>query len=123
MHGYFTRLGLKIAQVCPRYHPDIGGVETHVREISDRLVKNGHEVEVITTDPTGKLRKSELINGVEVTRFRSLAPGDAYYLSPQIYPYLKKNAFDIIHAHSYHALPALFAALANPGSKLIFTPH
>lgn len=114
---------MKIAQVCPRYHPDIGGVETHVREISERLVKMGHEVEVITTDPTGKLRKSELVNGVEVTRFRSLAPGDAYYIAPQIYRYLRRKQFDIIHVHSYHALPALFAALANPGSKLIFTPH
>jgi glycosyltransferase involved in cell wall biosynthesis len=114
---------LKIAQVCPRYYPDIGGVETHVREISERLVKNGHEVEVITTDPTGKLRKKELINRVEVTRFRSLAPGDAYYLAPQIYSYLKNSDFDIVHAHSYHALPALFASLANSKSKLVFTPH
>ena len=114
---------MKIAQVCPRYDPDIGGVETHVREISERLVKNGHEVEVITTDPTGKLRKNELINGVKVTRFRSLAPGDAYYIAPQTYRYLKGKQFEIIHAHSYHALPALFAALANPGSKFIFTPH
>jgi glycosyltransferase involved in cell wall biosynthesis len=114
---------LKIAQVCPRYYPDIGGVETHVREISERLVKNGHEVEVITTDPTGKLRKKEFISGVEVTRFRSLAPGDAYYLAPQMYPYIKKNDFDIVHIHSYHAFPALFAVLAKPKGKFIFTPH
>jgi len=30
---------LKIAQVCPRYHPDVGGVETHVKAISERMVK------------------------------------------------------------------------------------
>lgn len=114
---------LRIAQVCPRYSPDIGGVETHVREISERLVKSGHEVEVITTDPTGKLKESEVLNGVKVTRFRSLAPGNAYYLAPQIYSYLKNSDFDIVHAHSYHALPALFAILAKPRGKLIFTPH
>ncbi|MCQ6962759.1 glycosyltransferase family 4 protein [Methanolobus chelungpuianus] len=114
---------LRIAQVCPRYSPDIGGVETHVREISERLVKSGHQVEVITTDPTGELKESEVLNGVKVTRFRSLAPGNAYYLAPQIYTYLRQNDFDIVHAHSYHALPALFAILAKPKGKLIFTPH
>ncbi len=114
---------MKIAQVCPRYYPDIGGVETHAREISERLVKRGFEVEVICTDPTGELPKNEIINGVTVTRFISVAPGDAYYFAPHIYCYLKDKNYDIIHAHSYHALPALFAALAKNGRRFIFTPH
>lgn len=114
---------MKIAQICPRYSPDIGGVETHVKEISERLVKAGHDVEVITTDPTGKLKKREIINGVKVIRFRSFAPGNAYYLAPQIYTYLKKHDYDIIHAHSYHAFPAFFASLSRRNAKFIFTPH
>lgn len=114
---------MKIAQVCPRYYPDIGGVETHVREISERLVKLGFEVEVICTDPTGILPKHEIINGVAVARFRSFAPGDAYFLAPQIYSYIKENNYDIIHAHSYHAFPALFAVLAKEERRFIFTPH
>jgi len=114
---------LKIAQICPRYSPDIGGVETHVKEISERLVKAGHDVEVITTDPTGKLKKQEIINGVKVIRFKSFAPGNAYYLAPQIYTYLKKRDYDIIHAHSYHAFPAFFASLGRRNAILVFTPH
>ncbi len=114
---------MKIVQVCPRYYPDIGGVETHVQEISERLVKHGFNVEVVCTDPTGHLSKNEIINKVSITRFRSYAPGDAYYFAPQIFLYLKNNCADIIHAHSYHALPALFAALAKGERKLVFTPH
>ena len=114
---------MKIAQICPRYFPDIGGVETHVKEISERLVKAGHDVEVITTDSTGKLNKRETINGVKVIRFRSFAPGNAYYFAPQIYFYLKRHNYDAIHAHSYHALPALFAALGKDETRLVFTPH
>jgi glycosyltransferase involved in cell wall biosynthesis len=114
---------LKIAQICPRYSPDIGGVETHVKEISERLVKAGHDVEVITTDPTGKLNRRDMINGVKIIRFRSFAPGNAYYFAPQIYFYLKKHNFDVIHAHSYHAFPALFAALGKRERRLVFTPH
>jgi len=114
---------LKIAQICPRYFPDIGGVETHVKEISERLAKAGHDVEVITTDPTGKLNRRDAINGVEIIRFRSFAPGNAYYFAPQIYFYLKQHNYDVIHAHSYHALPALFAALGKRERRFVFTPH
>lgn len=114
---------MKIVQICPRYSPDIGGVETHVKEISERLVKAGHDVEVITTDPTGKLDKRDTINGVKVIRFRSFAPGNAYYFAPQIYFYLKEHNFDVIHAHSYHAFPALLAALGRRERRFVFTPH
>ena len=114
---------MKIVQVCPRYYPDIGGVETHVKEISERLVKRGFEVEVVCTDPTGKHPKKEIINGVKVRRFRSFAPYDAYFFAPQIYFYLKKAKCDVIHAHSYHALPAFFAALAKNDRKFVFTSH
>jgi len=33
---------MKIAQVCHRYYPNVGGVETHVREISKRLMCKLH---------------------------------------------------------------------------------
>ena len=114
---------MKIVQVCPRYYPDIGGVETHVKEISERLVKRGFEVEVVCTDPTGKHPKEEIINGIKVRRFRSIAPYDAYFFAPQIYFYLKKAKYDVIHAHSYHALPAFFAALAKNDRKFVFASH
>lgn len=114
---------MKVAQVCPRYYPDIGGVETHVQEISERLVKNGFEVEVICTDPTLRMPKHEIKNGVKVTRFWSFAPANAYYFAPQVYYYLKNGDFDLVHAHSYHALPALFAAMAKKHNRFVFTPH
>jgi len=114
---------MKIVQICPRYYPDIGGVETHVQEISERLVKHGFNVEVVCTDPTGHLSKKEIINKVSITRFRSYAPSDAYYFAPQIFLYLKKYCTDIMHVHSYHALPAIFAALTKGERKLVFTPH
>src|SRR3990172_11749937 len=113
---------IKIAMVCHRYHPDIGGVETHVQEISERLVKRGFDVEVICTDPGGKYPGHEYYNGVRISRFISFARNDAFYFAPQLYFYLKKNDFDIMHAHNYHALPALFASLAAK-KCFFFTPH
>jgi glycosyltransferase involved in cell wall biosynthesis len=113
---------VKIAQICPRFYPDIGGVETHVYEIAKRLAKE-FEVEVVTTDSSGKLSKFEEKDGIKIKRFKSLAPNDAYYFSLGLYKYLKKQNYDIIHAHNYHAFPALFSALAKKDSKFVFTPH
>ncbi|MCZ7392768.1 MAG: glycosyltransferase family 4 protein [Candidatus Methanoperedens sp.] len=98
-------------------------MERHVQEISEELVKNGFVVEVICTDPTGRLNKNEVINGVKVTRLNSIAPGDAYYFSPQIYFYLKELDCDVIHAHNYHSFTSLFAALAKKNRRFYFTPH
>ncbi len=112
---------MKIAQICHRYYPNVGGVERHVQEISERLAER-HDVEVISADLSGGPRTEE-IDGVKVTRLRSISPGDAYFVAPQIYSYIKKSSFDVIHAHNYHAFPALFAALASKDEKFVFTPH
>ena len=59
---------MKIIQVCPRFIPNIGGIETHVYEISKRFA-NKHEVHVFTTDPTGRLPREELLDGVRIKIF------------------------------------------------------
>jgi len=116
---------MKIAQVCPRYYPYLGGVETHVKEVSEGLVKEGFEMEILTTDPSKRLPKEEAINSVRVKRFKSWAPNEAYYFSKELKKYLMKNSdnYKIVHAHSYHAFPALYAAQAKGRNKLVFTPH
>lgn len=116
---------MRIVQVCPRYHPYIGGVETHVKEISERLADRGFNVEVLTTDPLGYLPKEEVIGNIKVKRFRSWAPREAYYFSKELKKYLLINSkyYDIMHAHSYHAFPALYAAQSKSKNKLVFTPH
>jgi glycosyltransferase involved in cell wall biosynthesis len=114
-----------VGQVCPRYYPYLGGVETHVKEISERLIKKNINVEVLSTDPSGKLPEEDIINGVKVRRFKSYAPGDNYNFSIRLKRYLAKNSnlYDVIHAHSYHDFPALYAAQAKNIKRFIFTPH
>jgi glycosyltransferase involved in cell wall biosynthesis len=114
-----------IAHVCHRYYPYIGGVETHVEEICTRLLNRGLQVEVLTTDPSGKLPVEETVNGVKVRRFKSWAPNEAYYFSESLRKYLKKKSseYDVVHAHGYHSFPALYAAQAKGRNKLVFTPH
>jgi len=115
---------MKILQVCPRYYPSVGGVEEHVRNISKRLAKE-FEVSVLTTDPSGRLQNVQRIDNVEVRYFKSWAPNEAYFFSRDMRKYLAdySGGYDIVHAHSYHALPALYVALAKSQNKMIFTPH
>lgn len=116
---------MKVAQVCPIYYPHIGGVETYVKEISERLAKKGFEVEVLTTDPRGDLPKEDAINSVGIRRFKSWAPSQAYYFSTALKRYLKEKSdnYHLVHAYNYHAFPALYAARAKGRNKLVFTPN
>ncbi|MEG9195087.1 MAG: glycosyltransferase family 4 protein [Candidatus Methanoglobus sp.] len=113
---------MRIAFVAPRFYPHIGGVETHVFELARRMRE--FDVEVLATDPSGKLKKAEEIEEIKVKRFKSFAPGNAYFFSPELWSYLKRHSadYDLIHAHNFHAFPALYAALSRP-KKLVFTPH
>ena len=115
---------MKIAQVCPRYPPYMGGVENHVKEMSKRLAES-NEVHVLTTDPLNILPKEQLVDGVQIIRFRAFAPGEAYHFSSGLRKYVKKHSedYDIVHAHSYHDLPAYYAAISKADNKLVFTPH
>ena len=112
---------MRILQVSPKYFPFIGGVEEHVRNISQRLAKE-HEVTVFATDDSGNLPEEEKINGVSVRRFRCFAPNNAYHLSFAMRSELKKSEFDIVHAHSYHTMPLYFSRYAKR-TRYVVTPH
>jgi len=112
---------MRILQVCPKYQPSVGGIEEHVKNVSERLAKE-HEVTVFACDPSGRLPKQEAINGVLVERFRSFCPSNAYYISPGMAKRLKQSEFDVVHGHSFHALPLYFARNAK-AKRFIVTPH
>lgn len=63
---------MKIVQVTHHFSPCIGGVESVVLELSKRLVKNGHKVQVVCLDRCARgreaLKRRETIGGAEVVR-------------------------------------------------------
>ena len=98
---------LKIAQLVPYYSPVVGGVEVVCQYISEELAERGHEVHVFTANRAHKGSprlhepKNEVINGVNVHRFRSYLSVGHYGLFPGFISSLRKGGFDIIHAHGY----------------------
>jgi glycosyltransferase involved in cell wall biosynthesis len=115
---------LRLAYVSPRYAPFTGGVETHVEQIARRAAAAGHQVEVLTQESDPHLPRVEKLDGVLVRRFPMVLPSRNYAIAPRLWRYLASESarFDVVHAHSYHALPALAAALATR-RPLVFTPH
>jgi len=102
----------KIAQLVPYYAPVIGGVEVVCQYISEELVKRGHEVHVFTANrkhanrkhkgsPRSPMPYNEIINGVNVHRFKSYVNVGHYGLFPGFISPLREGGFDIIHAHGY----------------------
>ena len=112
---------MRILQVCPQYYPFLGGVDQHVRNISERLAHT-HEVTVFTCDPSGQLPKREVLNEVKVERFHSFSPRNAYHVSFEMFNALRHSSFDVVHGHSYHALPLLFSSYARR-RRFIVTAH
>jgi glycosyltransferase involved in cell wall biosynthesis len=98
---------LKVAQLVPYYSPVIGGVEVVCQYISEELVERGHEVHVFTANRTHKgsprlqMPSNEVINGVNVHRFKSYFNVGHHGFFPGFISPLRKGGFDIIHAHGY----------------------
>ena len=109
-------------QICPRYYPSVGGIETNVQAISEGLVARGFDIEIMTIDPSSKLPAVEEINGVRVRRFRSMA-NHVYSPSTQLVHALRGMKADIMHVHGLHHLtsPLAIASKTSVSSKCVFT--
>jgi glycosyltransferase involved in cell wall biosynthesis len=119
---------MNVLQVTSRYPPHAGGVETHVAELSERLVARGHDVTVFAADAGSDVVRRELRNGVHVRRFRGFAPGGVFHVAPGIAGAVRRADPDVVHAHNYHSLPVLFAALGvatlrDPETRFVVTAH
>ena len=58
---------MKILHTVESYYPSQGGTQEVVKQLSERLVKLGHQVTVATSP--SPLRKRQLINSVKIVEF------------------------------------------------------
>lgn len=95
----------KIVMLAPFYEPVKGGMEAHVKYLSEALHALGHEVEVFTSDLSrdGKIPvKEEVINGIKVRRFPAwFKLGQFASLFPGIFSAVKNSDAAIFHAHNF----------------------
>lgn len=109
---------MDILQVTPRYPPSVGGIQQHVRELSEHLAELGHDVTVVTTGEPVPDGDSKLDPTVErVPAYTS------YLLAPAVTAEVRRRDPDLVHAHGYHSLTAFFARLGIADTPFVFTPH
>lgn len=102
---------MRVLVVTPRYMPQMGGVENHVREVVRRLGDGVHAT-VLTTDNTGALASSEMIDGVDVVRVPAWPRERDYHFAPGLWRVITRGEWDLIHIQSYHTAVAPVAMLA-----------
>jgi glycosyltransferase involved in cell wall biosynthesis len=116
---------MRITFVAPRYPPMLGGVELHVQRLAESAARSGHDVTVLChRNDRHTLPRTELINGVRLVRFQALITNQNFTYAPGLWAHLARYGAElgVVHAHAYHALPALGAALFKQ-YPLVFTPH
>ncbi len=90
---------MKIAQLTPYFYPHLGGVESHVLELSKKLIDRGHEVFVVTTKLEGT-EEEDVVEGVPVKRVEPLTIFLSTPIVPGINNVLLEEDYDILHSHS-----------------------
>jgi glycosyltransferase involved in cell wall biosynthesis len=115
---------VRIAFVTGHYLPFTGGVESHVEQIARRLAAAGDEVTVLTQSDSRQWPPRETIDGVDVRRFAVPISSRHFAVSPALWSELRHSTseWDVIHAHGYHSVVPLLAALAR-SRPLVLTPH
>ena len=97
---------MKVLHVGKFYYPEVGGIETVARTLSEGLVQKGVQVTVLSYSNEVKSIEHLSLNGVEVIR----APFQLKLLSQPIsWPYLQtlsslSSSYDLLHFHTPNPL-------------------
>lgn len=97
------------------FYPSVGGVETTLRGMTEGLVKDGHDVVIVSGDRTnsecGKQDKSEVLFGAQVYRYRVM-PFFIYYLTCffLLIKIRREFSFDMVISRSYPTTLCLLLA-------------
>jgi glycosyltransferase involved in cell wall biosynthesis len=115
---------MKILHTVELYPPSVGGMQEVVRQLSERLVKLGHDVTVATTFLPE--RSERLINGVKVVDFK-IAGNMIRGITGEVAAYqnfLRSSDFDIIANFNSQqwATDCMLPLLGEIKAKKVFVP-
>lgn len=127
---------MKMLELEYRGPPALGGVETHVFEVSKLFRSKGCEVEIWSTDLLDFKGKKDdqlerVVNGIKVKKFHSFKiPKFPFFMYQLIYPkmfldFLKfKENNTIFHSHSFPSFHSYLALFFHKNfRKVTITPH
>lgn len=115
---------MKVLHTVEFYHPSVGGMQEVVKQLSERIVKLGHDVTVATTSLPE--RRDKVINGVKIEEFdikgnlvRGMTGDVERYRE-----FLIDSDFDVIvnFAAQQWATDGMITILEKIKSKKVFVP-
>ena len=127
--------GLDIAFVCHGWYPDVGGVESHTRDLARELSRRGHRVRALCLDYSEREPYSvstSLVDDVEVSRMayryhdhRALADlVDNPNACEIVVEWVKSSACDIVHIqHATGVGMSVLPAIRALDKPLVMTLH
>lgn len=92
---------MKIVMLVPYFYPHTGGTEKYVKDLSSALVKEGHEVTVISTNlPVEKnAAAEELMSGFKVIRLPAVNMFSYLPCTKAKFDLKMLEGYDIVHCH------------------------
>lgn len=111
--------------VTPRFPPEVGGTETHVREVARRIASRGVDVTVLTTDVSGGLPPVEQQGQLLVRRFSARPRATDLYASPRLARQVAEGGYDLVHVQGIHTLvpPLALVAAERARTPTVVTFH
>lgn len=109
----------RVLQVVQRFAPELGGLETHVAEVTRRLAGTRDiEVTVLTTDRTGALPREDRVQGVRIIRRRSWRRAGEEYFAPGLVGVIRHGGWDLVHVQGSQTTVPTLAMLAALSSRI-----
>jgi phosphatidylinositol glycan class A protein len=122
---------VNICMVSDFFYPNMGGVESHLYCISQKLIQRGHKIVVVTHSYGDRAGVRYLTNGLKVYYiphiivYAEASLPTFYTLFPIMRSIFIREKIDIVHAHQAFSTMAHEAILHSRtmGIKTIFTDH
>jgi glycosyltransferase involved in cell wall biosynthesis len=101
-------------------NPNAGGAEVFTREVSERWVKDGNEVTLVTSEFPG-CKNEEIVNGVRILRIGGRY--SVYWKAPNLYrKLLNKEKYDVI-IDEINTRPFFTTEFCRNGEKIFALIH
>jgi rhamnosyl/mannosyltransferase len=105
---------MKVLQVNKLYYPHTGGIENHVRMISEGLLDQNIDVDVLSSTQN-HIGKTQTYNDIPVSKVTRITSIQSVPLSPSFPWHLRKKALDsdLVHYHLPNPLGVVSALLSS----------
>ncbi|MCA9024781.1 MAG: glycosyltransferase family 4 protein [Planctomycetaceae bacterium] len=112
---------MRIGLISVDFYPNVGGVAAHVVELGKALVKQGHEVHVISLPIADERSRESELHGMQVHRtpFPRHKPVYSWLTNWWLRQFLELQPLDVIHVHGLRPVEAT-RGLSVP---VVFTNH